>query len=270
MSETSYDLARQRLSGIAPTLMYLRLLDFFVSTEADIERTDIPAPEPYAAEFLNLLGRIANGSHQESRDAEKFFRGKCRALAEAILEEDASDERIGTLRDEKSGRRHGHRLAEILMSFLSIKGVTKEFTEVLSSALMVNEPNGLALRRRIQRKVSTGQTKSIDVTSFVLSNTALEYLVHRHVRRSGKGRRHRSLSFPEFLRILRERYGFYVDQSPPNMPVASDLLLRNRRVLERRLRDLGLLTGVNDAERMKKLRPRFASPPDTEFTESVS
>jgi hypothetical protein len=32
--------------------------------------------------------------------------------------------------------------------------------------------------------------------------------------------------------------------------------------LERRLRDLGLLTGVNDAERMKKLVPRYASATD--------
>jgi hypothetical protein len=28
-------------------------------------------------------------------------------------------------------------------------------------------------------------------------------------------------------------------------------------MLERRLRDLGLLMGVNDAEAMKRLRPRF-------------
>jgi hypothetical protein len=59
------------------------------------------------------------------------------------------------------------------------------------------------------------------------------------------------------LKLLRERYGFYVDQSPPNMEVPHELLQRNRRVLERRLRDLGLLVGVNDAEKMKKLRARY-------------
>ena len=52
---------------------------------------------------------------------------------------------------------------------------------------------------------------------------------------------------------------FYVDQAPPNMEVASELLQRNRHILERRLRDLGLLTGVNDAERMKKLKARYRS-----------
>ena len=41
------------------------------------------------------------------------------------------------------------------------------------------------------------------------------------------------------------------------MSVSNELLLANRTALERRLRDLGLLAGVNDAETMKRLRPRF-------------
>ena len=47
------------------------------------------------------------------------------------------------------------------------------------------------------------------------------------------------------------------------MTVSNALLQANRAVLERRLRDLGLLVGVNDAEAMKRLQPRFdpADPP---------
>jgi hypothetical protein len=41
------------------------------------------------------------------------------------------------------------------------------------------------------------------------------------------------------------------------MTISNDLLQANRTTLERRLRDLGLLVGVNDAEAMKRLRPRF-------------
>jgi hypothetical protein len=41
------------------------------------------------------------------------------------------------------------------------------------------------------------------------------------------------------------------------MTISNDLLQANRAILERRLRDLGLLVGVNDAEAMKRLRPRF-------------
>jgi hypothetical protein len=57
--------------------------------------------------------------------------------------------------------------------------------------------------------------------------------------------------------LLRERYGLYVDREPPGHPVSQELLLRNKAWLERRLRDLGLLIGVNDAESMKQLRPRY-------------
>ena len=41
------------------------------------------------------------------------------------------------------------------------------------------------------------------------------------------------------------------------MTISNEVLGRNRATLERRLRDLGLLIGVNDAERMKRLTPRF-------------
>ena len=53
------------------------------------------------------------------------------------------------------------------------------------------------------------------------------------------------------------RYGFHVDTAPPGMTVSNEALGRNRAALARRLRDLGLLVGVNDAERMKRLTPRF-------------
>ena len=62
----------------------------------------------------------------------------------------------------------------------------------------------------------------------------------------------------DFLEAIRKRHGFHVDTAPSGMAVSNDLLQANRAVLERRLRDLGLLVGVNDAETMKLLQPRFA------------
>jgi hypothetical protein len=85
----------------------------------------------------------------------------------------------------------------------------------------------------------------------------LDYLVHRHVLRAGNKSGYRPLPFKEFAQILHERYGFCVDQAPPGMTISNELLRLNRVVLERRLRDLGLLMGVNDAEAMKHLGPRF-------------
>jgi hypothetical protein len=73
----------------------------------------------------------------------------------------------------------------------------------------------------------------------------------------------RSLSLKRFIQILRERYGFHLDIAPPGMTISNELLRANRTILERRLRDLGLLVGVNDAESMKHLTLRFdrAEPP---------
>jgi hypothetical protein len=59
-----------------------------------------------------------------------------------------------------------------------------------------------------------------------------------------------------FLALLRDGYGLYVDRAPPGQSISAELLLENKAWLERRLRDLGLWIGVNDAESMKQLRPR--------------
>jgi hypothetical protein len=91
-----------------------------------------------------------------------------------------------------------------------------------------------------------------------MTDDLLDYLVHLHVARSLSKGVQRPLSFQQLLRIMRERYGLYVDQAPPGAVISDEVLRLNRGVLERRLRDLGLLIGVNDAESMKHLRPRYA------------
>jgi hypothetical protein len=270
-SEQSGLLVRQQLARLSTSLMYMRLLDFYARTEADISKDDLPETAPDATAWLNLLGRLAIGGHEESRDAEKYFRSKCRALTQASEAENSADLRIDILANEVDGRRHGVRLAEALTLALEELAGGDKVLNCLSAALMTDEPNGLARRRRITlKKPGASGRKTTDVAAFLLTNTVLEYLVHRHLRRSGKGRKQRSLSLPEFLKILRDRYGFHIDQSPPNMVVPNELLQRNRRVLERRLRDLGLLIGVNDAERMKKLRARYKAAYDGELNETAA
>jgi hypothetical protein len=128
--------------------------------------------------------------------------------------------------------------------------------------LMLDEPNGIGRRRRVRLRLETAGFKTADVASVVLSNAALEFLVHRHLRVHGKGFKSRQLSLPQFVALLRERYGFWVDQAPPNLSIPSEMLFRNRQILERRLRDLGLLVGVNDAESMKRLQQRFPAAVD--------
>ena len=117
---------------------------------------------------------------------------------------------------------------------------------------MLNEAHGLGRKRRVSRSFAGRKRKMMDIRSVILSNTVLETLVHLHlVARAGV------LTFEEFLRILRERYGIWVDECPPGISASHEDLLNNLAMLVRRLRDLGLLVGVNDSEFMKHLRPRF-------------
>ena len=97
-----------------------------------------------------------------------------------------------------------------------------------------------------------------EVRSLVITDSVLDYLVHLNLLRSGNKPGIRRLSLKGFLDTIRLRYGFHVDVAPGAMTISNELLQSNRAILERRLRDLGLLVGVNDAEAMKRLQPRFS------------
>ncbi|WP_204324175.1 hypothetical protein, partial [Stenotrophomonas maltophilia] len=77
-SEQSGFLLRQALNRLPAILMHARLLDFFVKKE--IASPTLPPSSPDATDWLNLLGSFLNGSHEEARYAERFFRGTGRAL----------------------------------------------------------------------------------------------------------------------------------------------------------------------------------------------
>lgn len=264
LAEQSWENCRRRIPFLALTLVYLRLLDYQVRFDSDVSVADLPPRTPDATSWLNLLGDISQGSHEESKQTERYFRRKGRELADALNEGDPGNAAIEILRNEQVGRSAGWRLAEALMLLMGTGSTTKPLYLFLNSCLMTEEPNGLARRRRIRlRNVASGQ-KTGDATSTVLTNTALEFLTHRHLRRAGKGHKYEPLSLPALIETLRDRYGLYIDQAPPDLFVSNDLLSRNRRILERRLRDLGLLMGVNDAERMKRIRPRFAAVNEAE------
>ena len=126
--------------------------------------------------------------------------------------------------------------------------------------------HGLGKKRTSTVKVAQHTTaRRRVVRSLVLTDAVLDYLVHLHLLRGGNRRGVRRLSFQEFVRKIHDRYGFCVDVAPPGITISNQLLQANRSILERRLRDLGLLVGVNDAEAMKRLRPRFDPPKEGNY-----
>jgi hypothetical protein len=253
--ERCFDLA-QRFDRLPVIFMALRIIDALVRYDGDIENAHELRTRPIANEWLNLLGEIMHDRHSASSTLQRDLRRTCKKLAEGLQNAEEAPEISTLLEDQQIPP--VWRIAEAIVALMGSGTQQEHFRKCLDSCLMTNEPHGLARKRRvIVRNNESGRSRTADVRSIVLSNTVLDFLVHRHLHKAANGRKQRSLSLQEFLNILRKNYGLHVDRSPEGMSIPADLLSRNRSILERRLRDLGLLVGVNDAESMKRLQPRF-------------
>jgi len=264
LAEQSTDDFFRRIERFPVVLMAFRLLDHGARYDRKLKKLQIPT-RPYATEWLNLLGDLLHQRREEAEPILYDLDRKAAQLAER-LEEDYA-ECAETLRNEQAQPNPVWRLAEALTALQGRKNTQTKLTTMVDSALLVGRPNGLAAKRSVIRTVvGAGTKKKREVRSLVFTDSVLDYLVHLHVLRSGKQREFgiRPLAFRDFLAKLHDRYGFCIDTAPPGMTISNDLLRLNRAILERRLRDLGLLVGVNDAESMKHLRPRFEPPTEDE------
>ena len=245
-SEENVDDLVQRLSRLAVCMMCLRVLDQWAQGE-DVENLPPPGPDPTPR--INFLGDLLFGKHDESSALRRDLRRTCNKLSTALAE--AGEDHAREILDNDDVH-PAWRLAEAMVFLMGDKRQGAHFRQYLDSCLMADQPNGLCRKRR-----SILKGKSAERRSIVLSNTAVDFLVHRHLRKSKRGTGPVNLSLADFVDILRERYGLYVDEAPPGMSIPAEQLRKNRSFLERRLRDLGLFVGVNDAEAMKRLRQRF-------------
>lgn len=231
-------------------MMLARVLDDRARFDR-VLRTAWPADMPDVTSWMDLLGEIYQDRHPRSGNLLDALDQECLRLSEALGQEapEVANALQGSLNPAL-------RLSEALVELMGNKIQGTQYLRALDSSLMPNRPNGLAFKRRVSRS-EAGTKKAIDLRSIVLSHALLDFLVHRHLRKDGEGKAARPLTLRKFLDILRDHYGLYVDRGPPGLSVPQDLLRANKAWLERRLRDLGLLVGVNDAESMKQLRARF-------------
>lgn len=234
-------------------MMLLRILDDRVRNDRKL-RDQLPPTYPDSTALLNLLGDVYLERHPRTESILDALDEDCQRLAEGLETEGEEAELVDQLRHGRNNP--ALRLAEALCQLMGDTNQRQRFMGALESALMPDRPNGLAIKRRVRRS-HNGVQRSQDLRAIVLTPPLLDFLVHRHLRKAAKGKPYQSLSFQGFLKILRERYGLYVDREPPGQPIPQELLLRNKNWLERRLRDLGLLIGVNDAESMKQLKARY-------------
>lgn len=256
LAEESFENFMRRLDRFPVVLMCLRLLDYRTRYDSKL-REEVPKSfRPYSTIWLDLLGQIVYSQHPRSEKLLDRLDEDCVMLAEALRDE--SPEVAEILEDTASYPNPAWRFAEGLCILMGRKNLQQNLFSCLDSCLLIGRPNGIGAKRRVTRTDPFTGRRSREVRSLVLSDTALDYLVHLHiVTRGGKRAGTRALSFKRLLQIFRERYGYCIDESPPGMSISNELLQANRSFLERRLRDLGLLIGVNDAEAMRTLVSRF-------------
>jgi hypothetical protein len=242
-----------RYERVPVIMMQMRLLDERARFDRKL-RNELPSPFPDARQRLDVLGALLHERHERADAILNGIDEDGQRLAEALTTADEAPETVETL--QVAGTGPVHRLAQALVDLIGDTQQGANFRKALDDSLLTDRPNGLAIKRRVQR-IQEGRKRSIDLRAIVLTNTMLDFLVHRHLRKDAKGQPVQVLSLKKFLEILRVSYGLYVDREPPGISVPQDLLRANKLWLERRLRDLGLLVGVNDAESMKQLRARF-------------
>lgn len=254
VAEQSMDDFMRRVERVPVVLMALRLLDHEARYDPTLRKLDIQY-RPYATEWVNLLGDLLHGRHNQARDVHYALELHAQRLAESFEDDYADAAEI--LRNDRNQPNPVWRMAEALTFLQGRKNAQTKLLSMVDSSLLINRPNGIASKRKVLRTVAGAGRKMREVRSIVFTDVVLDHLVHLHVLRTGRAGGYRPLAYSEFLRILHDRYGFCIGVAPPGLTVSNDLLRENRTILERRLRDLGLLVGVNDAESMKHLRPRF-------------
>ena len=255
LAEQSLDDFMRRIERFPVVLMALRLMDWGARYDPKIKAMNIQT-RPYATEWLNMLGELLHDRRDEAKPILYDLSRKGVELVEKLEEDYADCAKL--LKGSQTQPNPVWRLAESLTSLQGRDSTLGNLVKLIDSALLIDRPNGLALKRTVARNaLVAGARKRSEVRSLVFTDSVLDYLVHLHCLPSGTKPAFRPLAFKEFIQCLKDRYGFWVDAAPQGMAISNDLLRFNRTTLERRLRDLGLLVGVNDAEAMKRLIPRF-------------
>jgi hypothetical protein len=201
--------------------------------------------------LLEFIARAYRGDADVSNEMSRHFRSQCLNLAAKLREHVDEDPKRADIAGRLASD-HGRpvdRLAAALCDLMGDKQQRQQYVKTLDSSLGAARVTGLASRRRTPRD---GYARSA-----VMHTPMLDYLVHLHLAPRIASRSPDHLSLRQFLNTIRERHGLCIDRAPGGMRITAELLSANKSLLEARLRDLGLLVSVNDAESLKTLRSRY-------------
>jgi len=258
LSEQNMDDVLRRSENYSKAIVAMKLMDHYVRHNSGLQEKhkDI-MDQNDSTEWLNFLGDVLHRRIPESDLILGMIDMQTNQLSEKLTEKFGEDyEPSIILKNLRGNDNPALRLAEGLTAMKHPGATHGLVVKLLDSGLMSDRPNGLSKKRSVARRVGPGSNvKRRLVRSIVFTDWLLDYLVHLHLSVNGGPDRH--LSLQDFLVELRNRHGLFIDQAPAGMDISNELLQLNRSWLERRLRDQGLLIGVNDAESMKQIRSRF-------------
>ncbi|MBK1650311.1 hypothetical protein [Rhabdochromatium marinum] len=252
LSEQVMQENQQQYETLPLLMMVLRVLEDYATTDRKL-RDEASQLQANQSAFLTFLTDLLREEHPQSYRLLDTIDEHCVDLAETLEKDDDQPTLVTHLRN--TNLHPALRLAEALVELMGDTQQRANYNKVLEGALMSDAPNGLAIKRRASQ-TRHGRRRMMDVRAIVPTIPMLDFLVHRHLK-TDDAQQDRTLSLPAFIDILRQRYGLYIADAPPHHAVAQELLLRNKAWLERTLRDMGLLVGVNDAESMKRLKPKY-------------
>lgn len=146
-----------------------------------------------------MLGDLLYDRRPEAKAILYGLTQKAEELAEK-LEEDYND-CARTLRDSQSEPNPVWRLAEALTTLQGRTSTQENVVSTFDSALLVDRPNGLSLKRLVTRNtVLPGAKRRHEMRSLAFTDAVLDYLVHSQILPSGNVRGARLLSLKRFLR----------------------------------------------------------------------
>ena len=125
-------------------------------------------------------------------------------------------------------------------------------------------------RRNLDSGLLAGNTGRREDNYYTLGIVLLEALVQRLILKRTDPPSSKPLDVYEFVRLLKERYGIWIDKPPPGLDEsyeARQAAQENFAALKEKLRQLGFFRAVTDARRMQRLKPRYIPAGDIEDTE---
>ena len=252
LAEDSMRATLKQFEQLPRAMMVFRLLDEIVRV-VGADPGAMMREDPDPSRLLEFLAGVHRGTDDQAFDVQRLSGQYCNLLRselEGHAEEDPSRVGVAELLRADGGGTPVERLAEALCELMGDRLQRANYLQVLDSSLGAARRTGLVDRRTVRGQSTT--------RSAVMRTPMLDYLVHLHLAPSINGRPPRQLSLRGFLDILRSRHGLCIDAAPNGTNIPAAELSRNKALLEGRLRDLGVLVTVNDAEDMKTLRSRHA------------